>query len=120
MLSIKTVLLPFNLNLSERKPISLRVETTNDSDEETLLSMKFVVSKNLSVEKTTIASVMEKRIGLLKPHQTKLFYLDIYPKVNTSEGIYPGRLIIYEHYNKNYDFVAKEYKKDFTIRVIRT
>ena len=120
MLTIRSVLVPFRLDLSKREPISLRLEIRNDSKEEKLVSLKFVLAKGLSTEKTTIASSLDKRLGLIKPNQTKLIYLDIFPKVSTREVDYPARLIIYEHYNKDYEYVDREYKKEFVVRVIRS
>ena len=117
MLSIKNVLVPFRMNLREKKPITLRLELTNSDKEPKLLSMKLMVSKDLSVEKTTIANILEKKLGELAPGETKLMYFDIYPKVSTRPVDYAGRLIIYEHYN-DYEFVGKEMKKDFKIQVI--
>jgi len=116
MVSIKTVLFPFRLSLSHKEPIALRVELANDTKETKLFSMKFLVHKDLSVEKTTIANIYEKKLGEMKPGESKLMYLHIYPKASTRTIDYPGRLIIYEHYN-DYEFVNKEYKKNFTIKV---
>jgi len=116
MLEIKTVLMPFRLSISSRKPISLRTEITNNSDEEKKLSVKFMVSKDLSVERTGLANILEKRIGNIGPKETKIFYYDIYSKAQTVNKDYPGRLVIYEHYS-DFTYIDKEYKKDFIIKV---
>lgn len=114
MLVIKTVLVPFRLSLSSRKPISLRTEITNKSDEAKKVSVKFLVSKYLSVEKTGLANILEKKIGEIAPNETKLLFLDIFPKTQTAIREYPGRLVIYEHYS-DYEYVNREYRKNFTI-----
>lgn len=116
MLSIKSVLVPFRLSLSARKPISLRTEITNNSEDAKKVSVKLIVSRELSVERTGIANIFEKRVGVIEPGQTKLLYLDIYPKAQTSIRDYPARVVIYEHYD-DFDFVDKEYKKDFRVIV---
>ncbi len=118
MVSIKNVLMPFRMSLREKSPVTLRLELTNDDSETKLFSLKLMVSKHLSIEKTGIANILDKRIGEIKPKETKLFYFDIYPKVSAKPGIdYPARLIVYEHYN-DYEFINKELKKDFTVKVV--
>lgn len=117
MLSIKTVLFPFRLSLSSKKPLSVRAEITNISDSEKYISVKFLVSKDLSVEKSGLANILEKKLGSIKPKETKLFYFDIFPKAaKTDIKDYPARLILFEH-NDSYEFVDKEYRKDFIIKV---
>ncbi len=117
MLNIKTVLFPFRLVLSTKKPVSVRTEVTNTSDKEKNLSVKFLVSKDLSVERTGLANILEKKLGLIKPNETKLFYFDVFPKAAKTEvKDYPARLIIFEH-SENYEYVDKEYRKDFIIKV---
>ena len=119
MVSIKSVLSPFRLDLSKREPIALRVELTNDSTETKLITFRLIVAKDLSVESTGISNSLEKRLGEIAPGKTYLKYFDIYPKVSTREKDYPARMIIYEHYNE-YEFVEREYKKDFIVKVMRT
>jgi len=116
MVSVKSVLMPFRMSLKDKKPITLRVELVNDEKETKLLSFKLAVAGDLSVEKTTIANVIEKRLGEFAPGQQKLMYFEIYPKVATRAREYPARLTIYEHYN-DYEFVNREYKKDFVVKV---
>lgn len=116
MLVIKTVLVPFRLSINSRKPISLRTEITNNSEEAKKVSLKFMVSRDLSVERTGLANVLEKKIGLIEPKETKLLYLDIYTKTQSVPRNYPGRLLVYEHYN-DYDYIDKEYKKELSIKV---
>lgn len=116
MLSIKSVLVPFRMSLSAKKPISLRTEITNNSEDPKKVSIKLLVSRELSVERTGIANIFEKRVGVIEPGQTKLLYLDIYAKAQTSIRDYPGRLVVFEHYD-DFDFVDKEYKKEFRIIV---
>ena len=116
MLLIKTVLVPFRLSISARKPISLRTEITNNSEEAKKVSVKFMVSKDLSVERTGLANVLEKKIGTIEPGETKLMYYDIYTKTQTVNRDYPARLVVFEHYS-DYDYIDKEYKKDFQVKV---
>lgn len=116
MLVIKTVLVPFRLSISAKKPISLRTEISNDSDVAKKVSVKFMVSKDLSVERSGLANVLEKKIGTIEPGETKLMYFDIYTKTQTVNKDYPARLLTYEHYS-DYDYIDKEYKKDFIIKV---
>lgn len=105
------------MSLKQKAPITLRVEITNDSDEPKLVSLKFHVAPDLSVEKTGIANIIEKKIGEMAPGQLKLFYFEIYPKVATRVRDYPARFTVYEHYNE-YEFISKEFKKEFAIKVI--
>lgn len=117
MLNIKTVLFPFRLSLSSKKPVSVRTEIINTSDKEKNLSVKFLVSKDLSVERSGLANILEKKLGQIGPNQTKIFYFDVYPKAAKTEvKDYPARLIIFEH-NENYEYIDKEYRKDFVIKV---
>lgn len=117
MLSIKTVLFPFRLSLMSKKPISVRTEITNKGKTTQNLSVKFLVSKYLSVEKSGLANILEKKLGPIEPNQTKLFYFDIFPKAAKTEiRDYPARLIIFEH-GETYDYIDKEYRKDFVIKV---
>jgi hypothetical protein len=116
MLVIKTVLVPFRMSLSAKQPISLRTEITNTSDVAKKVSIKFLVSKDLSVEKSGLANIVEKKIGSIEPGETKLFYLDVFTKTQTVVRDYPARLLTYEHYS-DYDYIDKEYKKDFTVKV---
>jgi|GEM_PF-2885896 len=116
MLLIKTVLVPFRMSISAKKPISLRTEITNTSDVAKKVSIKFLVSKDLSVERTGLANILEKKIGSIEPGDTKLMYFDIYTKTQTVNKTYPARLLVYEHYD-DYDYIDKEYKKDFSVIV---
>ena len=117
MLSIKTVLMPFNLKLSNRKPIDLKVVISNKSSEKKLLSLSFMVSRELAVEDTGMNNRIEKKLGELEPGASKIMYFPIYPKVSTNIRDYPARLKIYEYYN-DYNFIQKEFKKDFIVKVI--
>lgn len=116
MLDIKTVLVPFRLSLSSKKPVSLRTEIKNNSDVAKKISVKFMVSRDLSVEKTGLANILEKKVGQIEPGDTKLLYFDIYPKVQATVRDYPARLIVYEHC-EDYDYIEKEYRKDLTVKV---
>ncbi len=116
MLVIKTVLVPFRLSISAKKPISLKTEITNTSEEAKKISIKFMVSKDLSVERTGLANIFEKKIGEIGPGETKIMYFDIYAKTQTVTRDYPARLLTYEHYS-DYDYIDKEYKKDFIVKV---
>jgi len=116
MLVIKTVLMPFRMSISAKKPISLRTEITNDSDTAKKVSLKFMVSRDLSVERTGLANVFEKKVGEIGAGETKLMYLDIYSKAQTIPKDYPARILVYEHYS-DYDYIDKEYKKDFIVKV---
>ncbi len=118
MLSIKSVLMPFRMSLSKREPITFRLELSNTDDDTKLLTLKLMVDKDLSIEKTTIANILEKKIGEIKPNETKLMYFDIYPKVSTRKQEYNASLVVYEHYNGNYELIAREYKKDFSVKVV--
>jgi hypothetical protein len=117
MLSIKTVLFPFRLSLMSKKPISVRTEITNTGETVQNISVKFLVSKDLSVERSGLANILEKKLGVIDPKQTKIFYFDVYPKAAKTEiKDYPARLIIFEH-GETYEYVDKEYRKDFVIKV---
>jgi len=116
MLVIKTVLVPFRLSLSSKKPISLRTEITNKSKEPKKVSVRFLVSKYLSVERTGLANILEKKVGEIEPGDTKLMFFDIYPKTQTVPKEYPARLIVYEHYS-DFEYIDKEYKKNFSVKV---
>ncbi len=116
MLTIKTVLLPFRMSLSNKQPVSLRAEITNNSDITKLISVKFLVSKYLSVEKTGLANSLERKLGEIEANKTKIYYFDIFPKTQTVPHDFPARIIFTEH-TEDYNYIEKEYKKEFTIKV---
>ncbi|MDD4984008.1 MAG: hypothetical protein PHH82_04205 [Candidatus ainarchaeum sp.] len=118
MLAIKSVLIPFNIKLGTKKPQELKLILENKDEEKKLLTLAFMVAKDLAVESTGMNNKLERTIGEMAPGESKTFYFQIFTKPTTTARDYPARLIIYEHYG-DYKFVQKEYKKDMVIRVVR-
>ncbi len=118
MLVIKSVLIPFTIKLGSKTPQELKLILENKDEEKKLLSLEFLVARDLAVESTGLSNRIEKQLGYLEPGESKTYYFQIYTKPNTTARDYPARLVIYEHFN-DYKFVQKTYKKEIVVRAVR-
>jgi uncharacterized membrane protein len=116
MLSVITNFTPYRLKLRKKEPVQLIVQIKNSGNDNRIVSMQLALSRQLSLDKSGINSGIEKKLGEMKPGESKKFYYDVYAKQLTDPGEYPIILKVMEHY-RSYDFVEKEYKKKMSLVV---
>ncbi len=104
MVKILTELFPFRLLLRNREPVSLRLEITNDTDRDQIISYEVSLAGELSFEKQGLKGYETEQIESLKPGQKISKYYKIYPKVTARKGEYPITITVIEHYN-NFNYV---------------
>ncbi len=118
-LKIQIRFLPLRLNEKMDNDIDMIVRITNISDSDQLVSFDALLPKNvmLGFDRIVVNKRVEKKLGKIKPNETKQFSIKIYANTQTKNGEYPIRVVANTHY-LNYDKVINKIKKELKIRVV--
>jgi len=115
-LEVKSNLYPYRLLLKRRAPVELSIELKNNSNENKLVSFQLVMTRSLSLDKGGLKSADAKRLGEMKPMESKRFYYEIFPKLGIAATDQPIQVQVIEHYN-NYNYVTKKITKNIVLKV---
>ena len=107
---------PFRMKLSSREPVQLSIELKNDGNEDKIVSMQVLLSKQLSFGKGGYQTEEMVRLPKLAPGERKQYYYEVWPKTGTRTEDQPVKIKIAEHY-KNFNYVMKEYAYNLSLRV---
>ena len=116
MLQITTSFHPFRLKMKRREPVQLLLKVKNVGAEKEFVSYEVLLGSGLSMDKSGLKVKASFRIGELEPGKETEEYFEIHPRHIPKEGPYPIEIKAVEHFNKNYGYVKKDYKK--TIELI--
>jgi len=107
---------PLRMALHRREPVELGVTVTNQDPGPKKLSVKLLVSKDLSLSKGGFKEMAIERVESLGGKDSRRFYFEIYPKQMTSPGEQPIQVIVEEHATGFHD-LAREYRHHDTLIV---
>ncbi|NPA76257.1 MAG: hypothetical protein GXN93_00700 [Candidatus Diapherotrites archaeon] len=118
MLSIRTLISPYKLVLHESGRVTLEVTVTNKSSEPRLVSVTVETPHELALNTGGFVHRDERRIGTLKPGESKTIVFTIFARPTTTPGRYELRVVGMEH-EENYDYVIQESEKTVPLTVIQ-
>ena len=98
---------PFRLVMKRREPVHMTVDVTNTGNEPAKLSIKLVLSRQLSLDRGGLRTAALERVDSLEPEEKKILHYEISAKHSTVPGEHPVKIIVDEHY-KDYTYVKKE------------
>ncbi len=98
---------PFRLVMKRREPVHRSVDIANKDNAPAKLSVKLVISRQLSLDKGGIKTAALERVDALATGETKTFHYEISAKHSTVAGEHPIKIIVDEHY-RDYTYLKKE------------
>ena len=107
---------PFRMKLSNREPVQLFVEVSNDEKQDKMLSLVVSLDRTLSFDKGGYKTEALERIEKLSPGQSKRFYYELFPKPGVREGDIPIKVALTEHYN-SFEYVQNQVVKKPALKV---
>src|SRR3989338_5801228 len=116
MYSVNTTFFPFRLSLRDRKPVQLKVELINRNQQEKMVSLELLLSRQLALDKSGLKATAIHRITSFKPNERKEFFFEIFPEQFAEHGTYPVRVKVLQHY-QNFDLVEREFTKNLELTV---
>ncbi len=107
---------PYRLSLKKKEPIELKIDISNPSDKEKMISLEILTPRTLSIDKSGYKSSIIERFQTFEPKKKITKYFDIYPKVMTRAGEDFVLIRILEHYN-DFNSVQKTIEKKIPILI---
>jgi uncharacterized membrane protein len=110
---------PIRLSSGKEGKMDLEIQIENATSEYQLVSVDALLPKQVMIgfDPTGINKHIEKRLGEIKPAETKTAIITIWSNSQTKEGEYPIEITFYSHYLE-YNKVLNYIKKKLTIRVV--
>jgi len=102
---------PFRLVMKRREPVQLEVVIKNTGSETAKLSVKLVLSRQLSLDKGGLKTAALERVDSLNAGENKVFHYEISGKQSTMTGEQPIAIIVDEHY-KDYNYIKNTTRLD--------
>ena len=117
MVDVKTELTPMRMSISSREPVELMVEIENNSNKIQQISYEIMLGNEIGFDKAGRSSTQTKRFDSMKPGERIRDYFEIFPKVNISSRSQPITIMVIEHFEGNYNYVAAKKVKELTLRI---
>ena len=107
---------PFRLVMRRKEPVAMEVVLKNTGTDNAKLSVKVVLSRELSLDKGGLKTAALERIDSLESGATKIFHYDISAKHSTTAGDHPIHIIVDEHY-RDYTYIKNSNKTEAELQV---
>ncbi|MFH1256379.1 MAG: hypothetical protein V1494_03735 [Candidatus Diapherotrites archaeon] len=113
---INSLFHPYRMTLREKKPVSLEIEVKNKHNVPKLVGIELILGNGLSLDQSGFNTVLNERVGEMKPDDVKKFFYSVYAKPITGPGEYAVTFKVKEYYT-NYHYVEKYYTKKMDLTV---
>ncbi|MDO8627217.1 MAG: hypothetical protein Q7K42_02020 [Candidatus Diapherotrites archaeon] len=115
-LEIKHKFFPYRLVASRGSPVELTLDIANNSEKDLMLSLQLELGRGLGLDKAGIKCRDYKQLGIIEKGKSLKFVYSVFATPSARKGEVQISLKLTEHFN-NYNYVVKEYSKDFALVV---
>ncbi|HZX20000.1 MAG TPA: hypothetical protein VFF13_03225 [archaeon] len=117
-LKVKTTIFPFRISLQGKETWELQIEIENADPKPKKGSLRVELPEQATFKNVGQATLLEKQFDHIKPNEKIMVKETIYPSRIAEPGNFVGTARVAEHY-QDYDYVIKESKSEFAIRLVK-